>query len=285
MKSNNDTPLITVIVAVFNAETTVRQCLNSFTEQTYQKKQLIVIDGGSKDSTVEIIKDYHDVIDYWISEPDSGIYSAWNKALLHATGDWVCFLGADDYFYNERVLEEISAELASGLPADIRIVYGQVLLVDTLGNAIFTVGESWQKSGKLFNKLMSIPHLGAMHHKSLFDEYGYFDESFKIAGDYEFLLRELKNAQAHFMPHIISVCMQIGGISSNPLNAIKQLKEVRRAQKNHGYYWPSLAWLFAYSRPYIRIILFKTFGEKTARSILDYLRSLSGKSTYWTKTR
>ena len=278
-------PLITLIIAVFNGDKTLQECISSIANQTYSNTELIIIDGGSIDGTVNLLKTNSRYIDYWISEPDNGIYSAWNKALMHAKGEWICFLGADDYFYNERVLEEISAELASGLPADIRIVYGQVLLVDTLGNAIFTVGESWQKSGKLFNKLMSIPHPGAMHHKSLFDEYGYFDESFKIAGDYEFLLRELKNAQAHFMPHIISVCMQIGGISSNPLNAIKQLKEVRRAQKKHGYYWPSLVWLLAYSRPYIRIILYKSFGEKVARSILDYLRSLSGKSSYWRKTR
>lgn len=278
-------PSITIIIATFNAEKTLEKCIDSFINQTYINKQLIIIDGASTDTTLSIIKANQSHINFYLSESDTGIYSAWNKALMHATGDWVCFLGADDYLYNERVLEEISAELATRLPADTRIVYGQVLLIDMLGNAIFTVGESWQKSGKLFNKLMSIPHPGTMHHKSLFDEYGYFDESFKIAGDYEFLLRELKNAQAHFMPNVISVCMQIGGVSSNPLNAIKQLNEVRRAQKKHGYYWPSLVWLLAYSRPYIRIILYKSFGEKTARSILDYLRSLSGKSTYWTKTR
>ena len=223
-------------------------------------------------------------ISFYLSEPDNGIYSAWNKAIKHATGNWICFLGADDYFYNERVLEEISIELAILAP-DTRVVYGQVMLIDALGEPIFAVGESWLKAGKLFTKLMSIPHPGTMHHKSLFADYGEFDESFKIAGDYEFLLRELKTAQAHFIPNLTAVCMQVGGISSNPLNTIKQLKEVRKAQKKQGYGWPSLTWLMAYSRPYIRITLFKIIGEKSARRILDYLRSLSGKSAYWTKTK
>lgn len=277
-------PTLSIIIATFNAEKTLQKCIDSFVNQTYCNKQLIVIDGASTDNTLSIIKANQRHISFYLSEPDNGIYSAWNKAIKHATGNWICFLGADDYFYNERVLEEISAELA-GLPAGTRIVYGQVMLIDALGEPIFAVGESWQKAGKIFNKLMSIPHPGTVHHKSLFADYGEFDESFKIAGDYEFLLRELKTAQAHFIPNLTTVCMQVGGISSNPINTVMQLKEVRRAQKKHGYGWPSFAWLMAYSRPYIRITLFKITGEKLARRILDYLRSLSGKSAFWTKTK
>ena len=275
---------ITIVIATYNAEKTLQKCIDSFVYQTYRNKQLIIIDGASTDTTLSIIKANQSHISFYLSEPDNGIYSAWNKAIKHATGNWICFLGADDYFYNERVLEEISIELAILAP-DTRVVYGQVMLIDALGEPIFAVGESWQKAGKLFAKLMSIPHPGTMHHKSLFADYGEFDESFKIAGDYEFLLRELKTAQAHFMPNLTTVCMQLGGISSNPSNTIKQLIEVRIAQKKHGDYWPSFAWLMAYSRPYIRITLFKIVGEKLARRILDYLRSLSGKSAYWTKTK
>lgn len=277
-------PTLTIVIATFNAEKTLQKCIDSFVIQTYCNKQLIVIDGASTDNTLSIIKANQSHISFYLSEPDNGIYSAWNKALKHATGDWICFLGADDYFYNERVLAEICANLG-GLAPKIRVVYAQVMLIDALGEPIFAVGENWQKAGKLFPKLMSIPHPGTMHHKSLFADYGEFDESFKIAGDYEFLLRELKTAPAHFIPNLITVCMQVGGISSNPVNTIKQLKEVRRAQKKHGDYWPSLDWLMACSRPYIRVALFKIIGEKSARRILDYFRSLSGKPAYWTKTR
>jgi glycosyltransferase involved in cell wall biosynthesis len=275
---------LSIIIATFNAEKTLQKCIDSFVNQTYRNKQLIIIDGASTDTTLSIIKANQSHISFYLSEPDNGIYSAWNKALKHATGDWICFLGADDYFYNDEVLEKISIALANVTPKT-RVAYGQVLLVDSVGEPILAVGESWQKAGKLFTKLMSIPHPGTMHHKSLFADYGEFDESFKIAGDYEFLLRELKVAPAYFMQNLTAVCMQVGGISSNPLNTIKQLKEVRSAQKKHGNYWPSLAWLMAYSRPYVRIALFNMIGEKSARRILDYFRSLSGKSAYWTKTR
>jgi glycosyltransferase involved in cell wall biosynthesis len=275
---------ITIVIATFNAEKTLQKCIDSIVNQTYRNKQLIIIDGASTDTTLSIIKANQSHISFYLSELDNGIYSAWNKALKHATGDWICFLGADDYFYNEWVLEGIVAELSS-IPARTRVVYGQVMLIDVLGVPIFAVGESWQKAGKLFTKLMSIPHPGTMHHKSLFAEYGGFDESYKIAGDYEFLLRELKTAQAHFIPNLTTVCMLVGGISSNPVNTIKQLKEVRNAQIKHGNYWPSLTWLMAYSRPYIRITLFKIIGEKSARRVLDYFRHLTGKTAYWTKTR
>ena len=83
----NPFPTITVIVAVYNGAKTLQQCISSVAEQTYSHTQLIIVDGGSKDDTVEILKLNDRFIDYWISESDTGIYSAWNKALIQGAGD------------------------------------------------------------------------------------------------------------------------------------------------------------------------------------------------------
>ena len=281
MKSNNDTPLITVIIAVFNAETTVRQCLNSFTEQTYQKKQLIIIDGGSKDSTVEIIKDYHDVIDYWISEPDSGIYNAWNKGLKHARGKWIYFLGADDFLWNKDVLTTVSNSLIH-VPDSIRVVYGQVNYISTSDRFLYTQGQPWSLIGKKYKQLMTIPHQGVMQRRELFKVHGGFDESFKIAGDYEFLLRELKDHPAVFIQTIVAAMRQ-GGVSNDNSNSIRIIRELRKAQIKNDIFIPGPFWLLALIRVYLRIFIWRLLGEKLARKLLDIGRSIIGKPAHWTK--
>ena len=91
------TPLIfSIVIATYNAELFLLRCLRSVFEQTYEHVEIIVIDGGSNDNTVPILQANADKIRAWISEPDSGIYEAWNKALVRWRGDWILFLGADD---------------------------------------------------------------------------------------------------------------------------------------------------------------------------------------------
>ena len=111
-------PLISIIVAVFNGEKTIQQCIDSVAQQSYPYKELIIIDGGSTDRTVELIKANQDKVKYWISEPDGGIYHAWNKGLAQVSGEWVAFLGVDDIYlptalqdYVDYLLEHQSIQL------------------------------------------------------------------------------------------------------------------------------------------------------------------------------
>ena len=93
-------PRISIITVVYNGASTLEQTILSVLKQTYSRIEYIIIDGGSKDGTVDIIKKYQDRIAYWVSEPDEGIYDAMNKGIRHASGDWIYFLGADDILYN-----------------------------------------------------------------------------------------------------------------------------------------------------------------------------------------
>ncbi|MBS3955551.1 MAG: glycosyltransferase [Methylomicrobium sp.] len=276
-------PFISVIVAVYNGANTIQQCIDSIAQQTYPNKELIVIDGGSKDGTDSLLEANQELISYWISEPDSGIYSAWNKGLRQAKGEWICFLGADDYFWDELVLERMAEQLTM-ISADIRVAYGQIMLLSNDGESLYPIGESWQAAKRRFSQVMSIPHPGLMHRRGLFEQHGVFDESFRIAGDYELLMRELKTADAIFIPDIITVGMRQGGISSSPSNSAKTMWEARRAQKLHGLYLPGLIWIMAMARIYIRLLLWNSIGEKRAKKLLDLGRKLKGLPPYWTKT-
>ena len=276
-------PLLTVIVAVFNGAATLQQCIDSVARQTYPNKELIIIDGGSRDGTVDLLEANREQIRYWISEPDRGIYNAWNKGLARAKGEWICFLGADDYFWDARVLERLAGQLEK-LPPDIRVAYGQIMMVNSDGTSLYPVGEPWEKIRGRFRQVMCIPHQGAMHRRSLFEQHGQFDESFRITGDYELLLRELKVTNAFFMPDVITVAMRQGGISSAPANSLLLLREVRRAQRLHGQYFPGRFWLMAMMRVYIRLLLWNTLGERMARKALDLGRRMMGLPPFWTRT-
>lgn len=277
-------PLISVIVAVFNGKKTLQRCIDSVAGQTYPHKELIIMDGGSTDGTVDILQANSDKIAHWDSKPDRGIYHAWNKALDHAKGDWVCFLGADDYFWEPDVLEHMRGYLVKAVSAGIRVVYGQVVIVTEQGEVLFIDGRPWKEVYKRFLQEMTLPHQGAMHHKNLFELHGKFDESFQIAGDYEFLLRELKVKKAEFTPNVVVTGMQRGGVSANPANRIQALKEFARARrKNKVRMVFPIQWTWSYVKAVGRVFLTRLVGDKGVGYVADFYRRLTGRPRYWTR--
>jgi glycosyltransferase involved in cell wall biosynthesis len=276
-------PLITVIVAVYNGAETLQQCIDSVAQQRYPNTELVIIDGGSNDGTVDVLKANQEKIAYWVSEPDGGIYNAWNKGLARAAGEWICFIGADDYFWDTQVLEHVAAQLLT-VPADIHIAYGRTMLLNSHGEPLYPIGEPWPTVKQRFRQSMCIPHPGLMHRRSLFEQYGYFDESFRIAGDYELLMRELKTGDAVFMPDLIVIGMRQGGISSDPVNTLAALRENRRGQRMHGQHLPGRIWLAGMVKVSVRLLLWRLIGEQAARKVLDLGRRLLGLPAFWTKT-
>lgn len=283
MTQTKGMPKVSIIVATYNSVATLDEALASIASQTYPQRELIIVDGGSEDGTVAIIQDRQSAIDYWVSEPDSGIYHAWNKGLAHATGEWICFLGADDYFWSPTALEELVAHV--GDDACPRVVYGNIAVIDDEGQVIYRLGSPWPTVAPRFRDHMSIPHPGLIHHRSLFADHGCFDESYRIAGDYEFLLRELKSRPALYAakPDTL-IGMRVGGASSQPGNSLKLLWENRRAQKAHGIPYPNIYWLTALARVYLRLLLIRLVGDRSTRVLLDAGRKMLGKPAFWTRT-
>lgn len=280
----NDDPLITVIVAVYNGGKTLKQSLDSIVNQTYKSIQLIVIDGGSTDDSVGIISMMSEKVHYWITEPDKGIYSAWNKGVAKATGDWVCFLGADDYFVDTHVLANMAPVLKQ-VPSAVNVVYGKIVLLGYEDEVLYEYGEPWERVASKFKNTMCLPHPGLMHRRTAFLQHGEFDESFKIAADYDMLLRILQDGMAQFVPNLTVVAMRQGGASSNPANTFLALSEVRAAQYKSGFIMPSMSWMLSWFRALLRLVLWRLLGERNARRILDWGRHMMGLPPYWTKTK
>jgi glycosyltransferase involved in cell wall biosynthesis len=275
-------PLITVMTVVFNGAKTLEQTILSVINQSYKNVEFIIIDGGSTDGTLDIIQKYEHAIDYWMSEPDKGIYDAFNKAVTCANGDWLCFIGSDDYLWDNSVLARMAPNLLSVLPT-IKLVYGQVAIVSSQGAFIHCIGEPWALAKPKLAFTMAVPHPGLLYRRNWFEQYGSFDAGYCIAGDYENLLRGWPNEDAVFVPDCIAVGVAQGGISSTPSNAIKSLKEVCRAQPTNRLVKPKLKTLLAFISIYIRLALQASVGQKRTFRLLDFVRKLCGKPTYWTK--
>jgi len=278
----NRGPLISIIVAVRNSEATLDRCLQSIASQTFQSREVIVIDGASTDGTVHIVKRHAAIVAFWSSEPDHGIYHAWNKGLAHAKGEWVCFLGADDYLWAPDVLERIAPALVRAYPP-VRVVYGKVAVVNGQGSEIARAGEDWNSAKQRFLQIMCLPHTGLMHHRTLFDAHGTFDESYRIGGDYEMLLRELRTGEAQFVPGLVLAGMQHGGVSSDPAGSVRLLREFRRAQCAHGIPRAGRHWMTAYAKAQLRVWLWRLLGRRVASRVFDLGRLISGKDAYWTR--
>lgn len=223
-------PKINIIVAVFNGAATLYRCIKSVSSQSYLNKELIIMDGGSSDDTVKIIENNSHRIAYWESKADKGIYNAWNKGLSHAKGEWICFLGSDDYFWQDDVLEKMISRLEIAKEKDIRLVYGHVASVNKTGKVKNILGIPWEKAKSISLHQMP-PHPGLMHYWSIFKEHGGFDESFRIAADYELLLRELKSRDAMFVSGLIVAGIQYGGVSCNIKYLIRLIIEDVLARK------------------------------------------------------
>ncbi len=209
---NETTPLITVIIAVFNGVQTLEQAILSVIEQSYKKLELIIIDGGSNDGTQNIIRKYEAKIAYWVSEPDNGVFDAWNKGVAIATGEWIAFIGSDDY-YLDGALNSYAELIIEGQNKNLEYVSSMVNLVSG-PTVLRTLGLKW--NWKAFRKAMIVAHVGSLHNRKLFETYGPYDTSYKICGDYEFLLRAKGDLSAGFLNRV-TANMRVGGISDNSL--------------------------------------------------------------------
>ncbi len=210
---------VSVITAVYNGEKYIAGCLESVLQQDYPDIEHIVLDGGSTDQTVDILRQYDDRVEYWASEPDNGVYDAWNKGLAEARGNWICFLGADDEFlpgaisaYMKMARDNPQAEYLSS----------QVEWVHESGYSR-VIGEPWD--WKRFSRFMCVAHPGSMHRRSLFDRLGSYDCTYRRTADYELLLRARGDLQAAYLP-ISTVMMRAGGVS----DSTSALSEAMRAK-------------------------------------------------------
>lgn len=235
MNHPTPTPRLSIIIATWNAARTFERCIASISEQTFTDWELLISDGGSTDGTVDLIQTHEASTAWWQSRKDAGIYDAWNLALAHAKGEYVCFLGADDAWTNADALATIFSAMGAR----------QFDLVTSRGRALYPssgkktdFGSAWDY--RRIGRHMVVCHPGLLHNRSLFERFGVFDIKYRIAGDLDFLLR-LPERLTSLHVDAITVEIEADGISRK--NVLRRLREQRIVLSRCKRYSSVRAWI------------------------------------------
>ncbi|MDH4095997.1 MAG: glycosyltransferase [Betaproteobacteria bacterium] len=272
-------PTVSVIVGVKNGAAVLQGCLDSVAAQDWDSRETIVVDSASTDGTpamLEANRRAGKITDY-VSEPDRGLYEAWNKALRRARGEWICFLGCDDRFHDAQALRSLLGAAAGGA----RVIHGRVNLVTANGVVGEVLGKPWREARRAFLAGTMLPHTGMLHHRSLFEEHGFFDESYRIAGDYDLLLREVLTREPVFVDRV-TVDMRFGGMSSKPGAILGNLREIQRARMKRGLRGMPARLRLAIAAAWIGDVIRAVLGDRVYGWCADFYRVARGKPRIWT---
>ncbi|EPK6164907.1 glycosyltransferase family 2 protein [Providencia stuartii] len=229
---------VSIITATYNSSKTIIDTIKSLEQQTYSNIEYIIIDGASKDNTLNIIKKHSKKVSLIISEPDLGIYDALNKGIKLSTGDIIGFLHSDDIFAYPNAIEDLVFTLESN---DTQAVYADLEYVskDNISNVIRKWKSGDYKQSNLKKGWMP-PHPTFYMKRDLYINYGGFDLNFKISADYDSLLRYLwlNNISISYLPKVVTK-MRIGGASNRSFyNILKKTQEDIMALKKNNIPWP-----------------------------------------------
>lgn len=281
VRTQTDMPIITIITSTYNVARDLHWTIDSINNQTYLNVQWIVADGASDDGTVELLKQHSDVIDYWFSEPDTGIYDAWNKALEHIQGDWVQFIGAGDELFESQTLEKVAIYLRDAYP-NYDLVYGKVMHVSEKNRKeLYVSGEPWENYKNKWEGIRPKlpPHPAIFHRKNLFKEF-FFNTDFLIVADSHFLLQNL-HKNFFYIPLIVDK-MVFGGVSSSPKGKLKSYKELLISLRILQINPPlrvrcrSIAWYF------ISKTMLKATNQVMYERFMDFIKVIRGKPKIFT---
>jgi glycosyltransferase len=224
---------ITIITATYNSGATVRDTLKSIAAQSHPDIEHLVIDGLSRDNTLDIVKEFPHVARV-VSGKDDGIYDAMNKGLMLATGEVIGILNSDDFYTSEKVLEKVAAAFED---SSVEAVYGDLQYVKQ--DDVNTVTRTW-KAGKYkkgqFHFGWMPPHPTFFVRSNLYRKAGLFNTSLRSSADYELMLRMLVKYHANvcYIPEVL-VKMRDGGMSNASLgNRLRANREDREAWRLNG---------------------------------------------------
>lgn len=263
-------PRITIITSTFNCAEALKKTVASIREQTYRNIQWIVADGASADGTVDVIKDNLDIATHWFSEPDSGIYDAWNKACQLIDGEWVLFLGAGDMLYLPETLE-LAAPVLHALNGDIIIGYGDVFQYKN-NQLKFHFGEVDLKAWQTLRPALPC-HQGVFQRSLELKIEKPFDDRYKIAADSKQMLMALHNGNISYININVAI-MDMLGVSAHPRTSIKVLKELIALEKDLGYKIPKINKARHTSIIIIKFLLYKLTNEKTIEIFASLKRNI-----------
>lgn len=244
---------VSVITVSYNSIKTISNAINSVLSQTYPDIEYIIVDGVSTDGTIDVVKSFGNRISKFISEPDSGIYDAMNKGIKLATGEIIGIMNSDDIFYDNQVVEKVVTSFREN---EIDAVYGDIQFVDPEKTSrIVRYYSSKHFNPDRFKFGIMPAHPSFYARRELFEKLGYFRTDYKIAADFELLLRFIygNKIKCRYL-EMPFVSMRTGGISNKSFRSNLTLnKEIKRACKQNGL---RTSYLYIYSKYFIKIFEF-----------------------------
>jgi glycosyltransferase involved in cell wall biosynthesis len=251
MSSRSQFPKVSVVTATFNSEPGLRRTIENMRKLQYTNFEYIVIDGNSKDQTKALLAKSGDIVTKWVSEPDNGIYDAWNKGVRLATGEWISFLGAGDY-YLPNALNNYFKHLSTQTEA-IEFCSSKIQMINWHEQVKQVVGTPWD--WPTLKKCMKVAQPGSLHHRSLFERIGLFDTNLRIVGDYEFLLRAGPQLKSSFID-AITANMAIGGVGSST-EAQRETMQVKIKLGHRNPLFCQLDYLEAAAKAKVKTLLYR----------------------------
>ncbi|MGB9796081.1 glycosyltransferase [Fervidobacterium riparium] len=252
-KSLDYRPTISIVTVTYNSAEFIEECIKSVASQIYKNVEYIIIDGDSTDGTLDIIKKYYKlgIVTKYVSEKDNGIYDAMNKGIDLATGDVIGFLNSDDKYADERVLEDVATEFMK-IGADF--VYGDLIYVKRNKNVpirFWRVGDV---------NLRKLKYGWQICHPTFFVKTNIakavrYDLTYRIASDYDFILRILKQTERYAYIRRPLVMMRFGGTSTKSLRAMVLLnKENMTIMKRNGFQPSKLYFFYRFSTRLMQLL-------------------------------
>lgn len=230
---------VSIITVAFNSAATIAHCMQSVLDQSYSNIEYIVVDGLSKDNTLNIVREFEPLFAgkmRWISENDNGIYDAMNKGLHMATGDVVGILNSDDFFTDNDVIEKVAQSFTDD---NIDAVYGDVHFVreTNLSRCVRYYSSAGFRPWWLRFGIMPA-HPSFYARKEVFQKAGLYKTDYKIGGDFEMMVRLFKrfDIKTKYLP-MVFVTMRMGGASTKNVGSrLTLLREDTRACRENGVY-------------------------------------------------
>ena len=225
---------ISIITVCYNSAKTIKDTLISVTNQLHEDIEHVLVDGGSKDGTIDLVKKHGERVSKFVSSPDCGIYDAMNKGLGLATGDYVAYLNSDDFYTNEQVIQQV-AEAIHETNADA--IYGDLSYVkrnDPKIRVRYWKSQIFQPGS--FVRGFAPPHPTFFMNRKLLNDLGGFDLSYSLASDFDLMFRalEIKKYTSTYMPLELTR-MRTGGATNISLkNIVRQNQEILRSLRSHG---------------------------------------------------
>jgi glycosyltransferase involved in cell wall biosynthesis len=270
---------ISIITSTLNCREDLEVTIKSVTKQINENIEWIVIDGGSTDGTLEIIqKAYNDgIITKYISEFDRGIFSAWNKSLKILRGEWVIFVGAGDYFPSENTVDKILNVIDNS--SNFNIISGVLNLIH-FKTADIVSEKTFDKLKYKYGMPNIPPHPSTLIRSDLFRKFP-FDENLKIAADTEQLIKIISENNV-LLTNTPILSMKLGGVSTNPANALRVYKENLIVANKLQLKIPFNIKILYFSKAVVFTFIFKLLGFKLGLKFVDLIRVVFGRRKYWT---